>query len=59
MIALIGTNGQGIGTSAMAHWANNITKLDVPFGERAPLDELVENVYDMMENGKYDKINNI
>lgn len=49
MLSLIGRNGQGIGTSALAEWANKVINLDLPPSEKTAVDLLVDKIYDSIE----------
>lgn len=50
-MALIGTNGQGIGTSPMAQWVNNVSRLNLPAAEKNKLDLYIDKLYDDIEKG--------
>lgn len=52
LLALVGTNGQGIGTSAFSRWVKNVSALDLPKDERIYIDKLIDRIYDDMEEGK-------
>ncbi|XP_037091255.1 SET and MYND domain-containing protein 5-like [Pollicipes pollicipes] len=43
LIALVGTNGQGVGTSAISVWVRNCTSLDLPPEEQDKLDEVINS----------------
>ncbi|XP_050595122.1 histone-lysine N-trimethyltransferase SMYD5 isoform X2 [Bombus affinis] len=49
LLALVGTNGQGIGTSAFSCWVKNVSALELPRDERIQVDKLIERIYDDME----------
>ncbi|XP_077293584.1 SET and MYND domain containing, class 5 [Arctopsyche grandis] len=49
LMALIGTNGQGIGTSPMAQWVNNVSRLNLPAAEKNKLDLYIDKLYDDIE----------
>lgn len=53
MIALVGLNGQGVGTSVFSEWVKKITKLSLPESEKQNLDVLVEQIYEDMDSGKF------
>ena len=53
LIALVGTNGQGVGTSAISVWVRNCTGLDLPPDEHEKLDQLINQLYDDLEKGAY------
>lgn len=50
LIALVGLNGQGVGTSVFSEWVKQITKLSLPESEKQNLDMLVEQIYDDMDS---------
>ncbi len=49
LLALIGRNSQGIGTSAFAVWAKKAEKLATNQDDRSKLDTLINSVYDAFE----------
>ncbi|XP_076651451.1 SET and MYND domain containing, class 5 [Halictus rubicundus] len=49
LLALIGTNGQGIGTSAFSVWVKNVSALDLPREERIFVDKLIDRIYSEMD----------
>ncbi|GAB1863853.1 Histone-lysine N-trimethyltransferase SMYD5 [Camponotus japonicus] len=49
LLALVGTNGQGIGTSAFSRWVKNVSALDLPKDQRIYIDKLINRIYDDME----------
>ncbi|KAI4487400.1 hypothetical protein M0804_005549 [Polistes exclamans] len=49
LLALVGTNGQGIGTSAFARWVKNVNVLELPENERIHVDKFIDRLYDDME----------
>ncbi|KAK9881916.1 hypothetical protein WA026_018110 [Henosepilachna vigintioctopunctata] len=54
LLALIGTNGQGVGTSAISQWVSNTSKLPLTDAERDSLDKFIDKLYD----GMYEKSGN-
>ena len=56
LIALVGTNGQGVGTSAISVWVRNCTNLDLPPEEQDKLDQIINQLYDDLEKGKYAEV---
>lgn len=50
LLALVGTNGQGIGTSAFSRWVKNVSALDLPKDQRIHIDKLIDRIYDEMED---------
>jgi len=57
-LALIGTNGQGVGTSAFQQWSNNCKK-NLSSDQMKLFEQFVDNAYDVMEKGNFSIINNI
>lgn len=51
LFALIGENGQGIGTSSFATWVKNVSELDLPTDEKLAADELIDSCYAQLEEG--------
>ncbi|XP_063988465.1 histone-lysine N-trimethyltransferase SMYD5 [Diachasmimorpha longicaudata] len=49
LLALVGTNGQGIGTSAYARWVKNVSGLEMPDDRRMEIDKLIDQIYDAMD----------
>ncbi|CAK9794697.1 Histone-lysine N-trimethyltransferase SMYD5 [Anthophora plagiata] len=50
LLALVGTNGQGIGTSAFSRWVKNVSALELQREERIQVDKLIDRIYhDMNE----------
>ncbi|XP_011304682.1 SET and MYND domain-containing protein 5 [Fopius arisanus] len=49
LLALVGTNGQGIGTSAFSRWAKNVSALELPQDSRMQVNMLIGRIYDDME----------
>lgn len=52
LFALLGTNQQGIGTSALSVWVENCDRLHLPSEDRQQLDEFIDKLYEELENGK-------
>lgn len=52
LMALIGTNGQGIGTSPLAMWVNAVLELTMSDDERQQLDLFIDKLYQYVEEGK-------
>lgn len=59
LFALIGENGQGIGTSSFADWVQNVSKLDLPTDEKLAADELIDSCYAQLEEGIYFPLINV
>jgi len=53
LLALVGTNGQGIGTSSFSRWVKNVSALELPKDERIYIDKLIERIYDAMDEGNF------
>lgn len=51
MFALIGENGQGIGTSPFADWVKNVSTLNVLPDEKVAVDALIDDCYARMDEG--------
>uniref|UniRef100_A0A182Q400 SET domain-containing protein n=1 Tax=Anopheles farauti TaxID=69004 RepID=A0A182Q400_9DIPT len=49
LIALVGTNGQGIGTSSFGDWVKNVTACEMDDKERESLDNLIDDLYNKMD----------
>lgn len=52
LFALIGENGQGIGTSSFADWVKNVSALTLAVDEKAALDELIDDCYAQLDEGE-------
>ncbi|XP_073997905.1 SET and MYND domain containing, class 5 [Rhodnius prolixus] len=48
LFALIGRNGQGIGTSVYSEWVKKVEKLDLNEEEKSKMDIFINKVYDAM-----------
>lgn len=51
MFALIGENGQGIGTSPFADWVKNVSALNISSDEKVAVDALIDECYGRMDEG--------
>ncbi|EGI62525.1 PREDICTED: SET and MYND domain-containing protein 5 [Acromyrmex echinatior] len=58
LLALVGTNGQGIGTSSFSRWVKNVSALELPKDERIYIDKLIERIYDAMDEAVGPFLNN-
>lgn len=58
LLALIGRNSQGIGTSALAVWVKEVDKLRMRKEERAKVDQLIDAVYDAIDRHSGHFLNN-
>jgi SET and MYND domain-containing protein 5 len=56
LIAMVGTNGQGVGSSALAEWAKNAGELDLPQSEKDELEQFIDNLYNNLEDGMHNNI---
>jgi SET and MYND domain-containing protein 5 len=56
LIAMVGTNGQGVGSSALAEWAKNAGELDLPQSEKDELEQFIDNLYNDWEDGMHNNI---
>ncbi|XP_058821496.1 histone-lysine N-trimethyltransferase SMYD5 [Topomyia yanbarensis] len=50
LLALIGTNGQGIGTSSFADWVRNVTDIEMNEMQREALDVTIDNLYNKLDD---------
>ncbi|XP_066248603.1 histone-lysine N-trimethyltransferase SMYD5 [Euwallacea similis] len=57
LIALIGTNGQGIGSSPFSAWRQNVEQLDLPSPEKEEINSFIDKIYDDIENHTGDFLN--
>lgn len=51
-MALIGTNGQGIGTSPLAMWVTAVLEIAMSNDERQQLDLFIDKLYEYVEQGE-------
>nr|DBA29531.1 TPA: hypothetical protein GDO54_009754 [Pyxicephalus adspersus] len=51
LFALVGTNGQGIGTSSLSQWVHACDALELPAQKRERLDGLIDQLYKDIEKG--------
>lgn len=58
LLGLIGTNGQGVGTSAISQWVAKSTELDLPEEEKEELSHFIDKLYEDMEAHSGDFLNN-
>ncbi|NWT01813.1 SMYD5 protein, partial [Mionectes macconnelli] len=52
LFALVGTNGQGIGTSSLSQWVHACDALDLPMLQREELDAFIDQLYKDIEKGE-------
>lgn len=58
LVALVGTNGQGIGTSAFSVWVKNCDSLDLPNQEQEKLNSFILQLYEGIERETGSYLNN-
>ncbi|CAG9859514.1 unnamed protein product [Phyllotreta striolata] len=58
LLALIGTNGQGVGTSAIGEWIKHVEKLPLPDDEKKAFDVFLDQLYDQMDEHVGEFLNN-
>uniref|UniRef100_A0A8P4GD67 Protein-lysine N-trimethyltransferase SMYD5 n=1 Tax=Dicentrarchus labrax TaxID=13489 RepID=A0A8P4GD67_DICLA len=51
LFALVGTNGQGIGTSSLSQWVHACDALELPAQQREQLDSFIDQLYKDIEKG--------
>lgn len=44
-MGMIGTNSQGIATSPLAEWVKKVSDVPMPEGDKAKLDEYIDDIY--------------
>lgn len=49
VFAIIGTNGQGIGTSPFAEWVKNVSDLTLSDDERIAVESLIDDLYQKLD----------
>ncbi|KAL0276332.1 UNVERIFIED_CONTAM: hypothetical protein PYX00_003923 [Menopon gallinae] len=58
LVALVGMNGQGIGTSAVSDWVKNTETLPLEAEEKDTVDKFITKLYDDFENCVGEFLNN-
>ncbi|CAH4033988.1 unnamed protein product [Pieris brassicae] len=58
LMALVGTNGQGIGTSPLAQWVHYVSELAMSDDERQQMDLFIDRLYKDVENEAGQFLNN-
>ncbi|XP_076367305.1 SET and MYND domain containing, class 5 isoform X2 [Tachypleus tridentatus] len=58
LIALVGTNGQGVGTSPLSVWTKNCDALDLPTEEKQHLNEFIDHLYEEVDKGNHSCVPN-
>ncbi|XP_021926458.1 SET and MYND domain-containing protein 5 isoform X2 [Zootermopsis nevadensis] len=46
LVALVGTNGQGVGTSPFSEWVRKVSELELPTDDKQQLDSFIDKVYE-------------
>lgn len=49
LLAIIGTNGQGVGTSAISQWVMKSSDLPLEAAEKEHLDDFIDKLYENMD----------
>ncbi|XP_076005390.1 protein-lysine N-trimethyltransferase SMYD5 [Genypterus blacodes] len=57
LFALVGTNGQGIGTSSLSQWVHACDALELPGQQREQLDSFIDQLYKDIEKETGDFLN--
>uniref|UniRef100_A0A3B3ZLS6 Protein-lysine N-trimethyltransferase SMYD5 n=1 Tax=Periophthalmus magnuspinnatus TaxID=409849 RepID=A0A3B3ZLS6_9GOBI len=57
LFALVGTNGQGIGTSSLSQWVHACDALELPGQQREQLDSFIDRLYKDIEKETGDFLN--
>ncbi|TKS72138.1 SET and MYND domain-containing protein 5 [Collichthys lucidus] len=57
LFALVGTNGQGIGTSSLSRWVHACDALELPAQQREQLDSFIDQLYKDIEKETGDFLN--
>ena len=52
LVALVGTNAQGVGTSPFSEWVKKVTALELPPDEKWKVDSLIDKLYEQLDDGK-------
>ncbi|RXM36582.1 SET and MYND domain-containing protein 5 [Acipenser ruthenus] len=58
LFALVGTNGQGVGTSSLSQWVHGCDSLELRAREREQLDAFIDQLYKDIEKGNHSCIPN-
>ncbi|XP_045469214.1 histone-lysine N-trimethyltransferase SMYD5 isoform X2 [Harmonia axyridis] len=58
LLALIGTNGQGTGTSALSQWVSEVSKLPLADLEKTNLDQFIDKLYQDIDDHTGSFLNN-
>lgn len=52
LLAVIGTNGQGVGSSAISQWVTKSSELPLSDSEKTQLDSFIDKLYEDMDQVK-------
>jgi hypothetical protein len=52
LVALVGTNGQGVGTSPFSEWVKKVSELELPIDDKQQLDSFIDKVYEDLSEGE-------
>ncbi|GAB6024922.1 SET and MYND domain-containing protein 5 [Chamberlinius hualienensis] len=58
LVALVGTNAQGVGTSPLCHWVKNCEELEIDEEERNRLDDFINQLYQDIDEESGGFLNN-
>ncbi|KAF3838667.1 hypothetical protein F7725_010435 [Dissostichus mawsoni] len=58
LFALVGTNGQGIGTSSLSQWVHACDAIQLPAQQKEQLDSFIDQMYKDIEKGNHSCIPN-
>ena len=58
LLALVGRNGQGVGTSPLSQWVKRVEHLQVSSDEKRQLDKLIDQVYEEIDSHAGSFLNN-
>jgi SET and MYND domain-containing protein 5 len=58
LLAIIGTNSQGIGTSSFANWVKNVSEIEMSDEKRQEVDDLIDSIYSIFNDTVGDFLNN-
>jgi hypothetical protein len=58
ILAIIGTNSQGIGSSSFANWVNNVNDVDISDDQRKELDDFIDSLYTKFQDTVGEFLNN-
>jgi hypothetical protein len=50
-MALVGTNGQGVGTSPFSEWVKKVSELELAAYEKQHLESFIDKLYEDMNEG--------